>query len=382
MDGHAALIVSESQDVLQVDRGIYASERSPMGVGYRMIATSVGITADEKREIVRCAPSQGSLCATTEDAAALASFPLSSGRQALLLSRHAGIEPTARGGYNVLTHVLVLSPEAFACFDYDPFAVADAARGELGDEVPSSSIRRLETLPLAVPADEPSGVLCKSVTPHDAQQLVVALQALLQEQDTLLTGVALPEKVLRSIVHATPSVRRQGLSVSYGMKYTRARRFHFVVAEASSTEIKRVAGDGGVKLLAWETPGELSSHGYQVWLSFVQARCAQGRFDQVAELTRLLTEDASEAVLEQIVQIVQALEHTPEAEKSELEAYAGKYFGLIRPKAIPRNLLNEFEAAIKARHEAIEATEREAAEREAAEQAAAEADAEASDKEA
>src|SRR5690606_38204025 len=84
-----------------LDRAVFTSIRSPMGSGYQVVAASAGVSADEKREITQRAPSHGNLCDNTPDAEALAAFVLRSQRHCVFLSRHAGAEPSGRGGYRI-----------------------------------------------------------------------------------------------------------------------------------------------------------------------------------------------------------------------------------------------------------------------------------------
>ena len=76
---------SAGDGVVQVERAVFTSMRSPMGEGYRIVAASNGICADERREILRCAPSHGSLCDSSPGATGLASFGLDNGRRCIFL---------------------------------------------------------------------------------------------------------------------------------------------------------------------------------------------------------------------------------------------------------------------------------------------------------
>lgn len=368
MDGGATVIAASGNEVVQLDRGIYASDRSPMGVGYRLIASSAGITAEEKRAIVRCAPSQGNLCEDGPDATGLASFPLSSGRQAVLLSRHAGIEATARGGYNVLTHVLVLDQDDFALIGWDPFVVAQLTLAQLGDEIPTNSVARLEPLPLACPLDDVSTPL-KTPDVSLIKPFITALAALLERTRTLITGVAAAPDVLRWLVQATPAALRQGLSLSYGMKYTRARQFDLVLADPSPTEIKRVASDGDLNVLDWHASVQMPNASYQAWLQFVQTSCKEGCFHEAAQLANEITTECSADSLARVTQIVADLEHVPTAERELLSDLTLEHLGHAASIGVPRRLLDELKTAIADRRTQLD--EIEAAEREAAEQAAA-----------
>ena len=113
-------------DLLSADHTIFTSVRTPMGCGYRLIAASPGVTAEERTKITRWSPSHGNLCSDNPAAEGLASYLLSTGRRCVAWSRHAGPEPTGRGGLRIHTHAVLLTAEAYRQFACMPAAVLQA----------------------------------------------------------------------------------------------------------------------------------------------------------------------------------------------------------------------------------------------------------------
>ncbi|MBN1361535.1 MAG: hypothetical protein JW993_13135 [Sedimentisphaerales bacterium] len=121
------------------DQAVFTSVRSPMGGGYRIVAASPGVRADEKAEMTRRAPSHASLCgdgpdavADEPDAVGLLAYPLASGRYCVALSQYAGWEHTARGGHRVHTHIVVLDRQAYLEFGCNAVRVHAALKEAVG----------------------------------------------------------------------------------------------------------------------------------------------------------------------------------------------------------------------------------------------------------
>lgn len=135
---------------VEADQAVFTSIRGPMGEGYRLVAMSPGITAEERAEITRRSPSHESLCSQEPSAWGLSSYPLAGGRQCIGCSRHAGREHTGRG-QRVHTHLVLLNDEAFACFGYDPVAVQGALLQRIGPTPDLKPPTCMEPLGLSAP---------------------------------------------------------------------------------------------------------------------------------------------------------------------------------------------------------------------------------------
>ncbi len=363
MDGGAAVTASARARVMHAEQAVFTSIRSPMGEGYRIVAASRGISPDEKREIVPCAPSHGSLCDSSASATGLASFALSSGRRCIFLSRNGGAEHTGRGGCRVLTWVLVMEPEVFRRFRCDPFRVEAVALRETGGKLPETSPARME--PISLPAEndrwaaqsDQVGILPPK---DDLEHVTHLLSAMLAQRRTLVVGAPAPRAILRVVLGATPAARRQWLSVSYGLKFSPARRYEFILADASPSEIERIVRDHEIDVVRWESLSPPASSPFRTWLRFVRQRWEAGRIGEVDRLSAELTEDCSPMLLERIANLCEDIERVPAADRSLLRELTRRHLDATPTADVQRRLLSEFRTATEARLVALEQAEQKA----------------------
>jgi len=359
MDGGAAVTASAGARVMHAEQAVFTSIRSPMGEGYRIVAASRGISPDEKRELVQSAPSHGSLCDSSPRATGLASFALNSGRRCIFLSRNGGTEHTGRGGCRVLTWVLVMEPEVFRRFRCDPFEVEGVVLRETEGKLPGTSPARMEPIALPAENDRRAAHADQLGTPpkRDLNQVTHVLSAMLAQRRTLVVGAPSPRAVLRLVLSATPAARRQRLSVSYGLKFSPGRRYEFILADASPSEIERVVRDHEIDVIRWESLSTPARSPFRTWLRFVRQRWEAGRIGEVDQLSAELTEDCSPMLLERIANLCEDLERVPAADSSLLSELTRRHLK-ARPTAdVQRRLLSEFHAAAEARRAALEQAE-------------------------
>lgn len=292
---------TETADV-RCEHGVFTSVRSPTGTGYRLIAASAGMTADEKREIVACAPSNGSLCDSSTGATALVSFRLSSGRQGLLLSRHAGPEPTGRGGLRVETHVLVLAPAVYRRFGCDPLRVR-AARDAA--PVPPAPTRQSTIPPLVLPGGVGGGSAAGSrcrvdlVDQAAAERLAGVLAAVLSGSRLVGVGPE-PQAALALLLTGVPAEVRARLSLSCGLSFAPARAFELVLVTGLAADKRGLAKEHGFSVVAWETSAPPPASPFAAWLRLARDCWTTGRTAELDALSAELTDTAAPEALAQV----------------------------------------------------------------------------------
>ncbi len=118
---------------LTCDQAIFTSIRTPMGEGYRIVAASRGLRANEKQVITRFSPSHGGLCAPdhvepdkTTGVIGVAFYRLPTNRLCVALTCSAGAEHTGRGGQRVYTHNVVFDASEFSRCGFNAFNVIRA----------------------------------------------------------------------------------------------------------------------------------------------------------------------------------------------------------------------------------------------------------------
>jgi hypothetical protein len=380
--------------VVSAERAVFTSLRTPTGEGYRIVAASGRIGADEKRQITRCAPSHGSMCDSSPGATALASFVLDGGQRCLFLSKNGEVEHTARGGHRVCTHVLLIDPAGYRQFNCDPFSVAAVALPEVGGEPEPSAARRLEPLALRVPLDaygRYAGPARESGAPpvaaparDDSERLIALLAAILSEHAAVEssgatrspagaatpaprgTGPSLivlkaptPRDALGWVLAATPAAVREHLSLSYGLRFTPARRFNLVLTDAKPNELERMARDRDVSVIRWEATAAPADGPFEPWLHFVRRGWKSGRGDDVARVAAELSEGCTPQVLEQTVRLVEDTDRARTADAPRLRELVRHHLTDGPPAGVPERLLAEFRRVSDARQAALAKPEHE-----------------------
>ena len=376
MDGGAAIVsFATRMTTIEVEQAIFTSIRSPMGEGYRIIASSRGISADEKREIVQCAPSHGSLCDQSPEAAGLASFKLRGGRHCLFFSKAAGKEHTGRGGYRIHTQVLVLDSEAYGGFHFDPFVMVAAWASSDGNAELRTPPTRLEALSLCTGGESVGeavrGGAAKFAGPFAGQVARVAL-ALLRGECTLVRGVPAAREVLQAALEATPAGVRRALSVSYGLKYSPRRRFDVALTEVTAGEMERIKRDSDIRIIDWKDCAFPNEDPYEGWLGLSERLWAQGRGGVLRRLSDELNGDTNPAILSRIAVLHDDIEQVETADRSALAALRKRHMGESGSVELHARMIKQFHQAAALRQGEIERAEQEAAERAAAARAAQE----------
>lgn len=322
-------------DDVRCEQAVFTSVRSPTGTGYRLIAASAGLTADEKREIVASAPSHGSLGDPSPTATAVASFPLSSGRCCVLLSRHAGAEPTGRGGLRVETHVLVLEPGAYQRFACDPLRVWAARDTAPVPPVPTrqSSIPLL-TLPCPLTKPDqcdrrarPSGPTAPT-DPATAERLAGILAAVL-EQSRLVAVVPEPQAALACLLAATPAIVRARLSLSCGLGFAPARSFDLVLVDGLTADKRGLAEEHGLRVATWESVSLPAAGVFAAWLRFARDYWTAGRTTELDAAAAELIETAAPEALAQLAALRTDADRLARAPAEEWAALARRHAGAV-----------------------------------------------------
>jgi|GEM_PF-702027 len=347
---------------LSFDQAIFTSIRSPMGEGYRIVAASKGVTPDEKREIVQCAPSHGSLSSTLNEATGMACFTLNGGRQCVFLSRTAGIEHTARGGFRVFTHVCLFDPPVFRRLSCDLFAIEDALRECFDDQQMKKPPMCLEQGRIAL--NETRAERGAAPSDRDLGHAARILAAVLAERRLLVVGARCARDVLSAVVGALPAYTRRRWSLSYGLKYSPGRRFDLMFTEATNIEQTRILRDHDVTAINWsDQPLQVDSP-YEDWVSFVERGWKTGRTASASQICAGLTETCDPVVLACLARLSEDLEHVAEADRSLLREIERRHAGESVSIELHQRMLADLRKATERRRWQIDVEEQADAEAE------------------
>lgn len=268
------------------DQAIFTSLRSPTGEGYRIVAASPGVSANERREITQRSPSHDSLCGAAPDTQALSAYPLASGRHAIALSQYAGREQSARGGQRVYTHVAVLEAADFRRFDCHPLPVCAAlATAAIDPQLAPPSRLGTLALPVELPVAQDPGDLVEAV--------ICLVDIILSGSRVVVVNAPRPFEMLRATFEALPLVVRRGLATSAGIKYSPSARMQLVVADLEEGEVLRLTRGQAVEVLDPRAPKARTGSPFAGWLELVGRMWAAGRHEELRGLTRELDQSAS-----------------------------------------------------------------------------------------
>ncbi|MFH1419036.1 MAG: hypothetical protein ABII12_12220 [Planctomycetota bacterium] len=252
-----------SAERVHVDQVIFTSVRSVTAEGYRIIAASGGVKPEEKAEIIRRAPSHGSLCEAEPQARALSAYPLNGGRYCVALSQYAGVEHTARGGLRVHTHIVVLDQQDYPAFGCNAVRVYAALADAVGGKPvldPPRQLDRLE-LPITRPKTQAAtDVACAEDAvrfgsepqgegqPQAAEVLPILL-GVLEGDEQIVTGASDRFDLLEQVLIALPLTARRSLAVSVGLNYSPSRRLGLCFVPRDNGETKRATRGRKVRML-------------------------------------------------------------------------------------------------------------------------------------
>jgi hypothetical protein len=301
------------------DQAIFTSVRTPMGEGYRIIASSLGLKAEEKQAITRRSPSHDALCSPAPEAEGIGFYALPTGRLCVASSGYAGIEHTGRGGQRVYTLNVVFSSEDFEVFGYNPFAV----------------VRKLRAQGLLTPQLKPSNPLpeirlsvCKRawarrespwIAPVDSSARRYLVHELLNGGTLILCIAGDFARTAEALLMAVPGPTRTDVSFSAGVKFSVGRGHRFVVVnDDKGVTRRRIEGQPVVFLDAQARPPREAPS--SDWLRFVDAYLERGALALLAERTSRPFADVSPIGRERVAKLYLALDDLPGADQARLLA--------------------------------------------------------------
>ncbi len=236
--------MADHRPVMQIDHAVFTSTATRMAQGYRIVASSAGLTSDEKKHITTASPSHSAMAAVNDDNVGLAFYPLKTGRYCIARSTHAGLEQTARGGQRVLTHCFALTADQLNTFDNNPFACLRAlqAAGVMEfDELPKG---QLACVSLPAATDRKHGNVMGSVS------ATAALVATAFADDTLIAANA-PDiaTTLEMAILFLPKPLRLEYSFTIGLKFAMARRYRMHAIGEADIATKRIVRGQPIQLI-------------------------------------------------------------------------------------------------------------------------------------
>lgn len=332
------------------EQAIFTSIRSPMGEGYRIVAASPGLRPEEKAEITRLSPSHNSLCTGGAVAEAIATYPLTTGRQCIAYSQHAGVEHTARGGQRVFTHVLILGRDDFNALGANPFTayagIPAAQAISPGDSVPSS-------LPPVTLEPAREFVSAASTAGLDIDLLCAISSAISAGCRLVVAGVARPLPALEWALLLTPRWYRRKLSASAGLRFSTSRPLQLVFVDRDMGETARAIAGQRIQLWDVQQPEGHEKPAPAEWFDLLRRLWRERRHEEMVRLTMGLSTEITAADLRRVAGLCEAIDELPEAPAHRVEELQRTYARAAGTSPTEVELLTDFWRALNARRNVL-----------------------------
>ncbi len=290
-------------------RVVFTSLPSPTGEGYRVVAASSGLRAQEKTEITRRSPSHGALCSAAADARAVAISTLCSGRVCVSLSRFAGAEHTGRGG-RVWTEALLIEAADFLLAGGHPRAFVDAvAAAPLSVARLGTPIQKL-SLPLS--SSRAAAWFPPAIAPDVRGADLAVMAALMFDRSPCVVAAKDPVAALDGALSLLPLALRVSVNVSAGLRFANSRRATLYVVESIDFDTRRATRGRPVELLDAADLAGRSLGVLEPWLALMSRWCDEGRAADAVVLAGSLRADQTLAEIFEVARICEAIDRREE----------------------------------------------------------------------
>ncbi len=350
--------VAAGETLVQAEQAVFTSVRSPTGEGYRIIAASNGVRAEEKVEITRRSPSHGSLDDESAAAFGLSSYRLESGRYCVASSRYAGTEHTARGGGRVYTHIAVLDEDSFVRFLCNPFRISAAVEAQSDGNPLLKPATELE--PLHLSFGWPSGVEAVN-DPADAgmdpgfdgiRRLVTSL---MERKRLVVVAERNRLALLEWSLLCLPMFIRKRVAVSVGLNFSPSREFDVTVLPARDVGTNRAIRGHQTEWLDLGAPATDADHSEDPWLQLLGEWWKARRFSEIRSLSSRLSLPVDRSALGRIAHLCWELDRIDEASEDELESILVRHAGTAGRNDVEDALLGQIIELSRCRLAALDA---------------------------
>ena len=274
LSGAAAMVA------LDCDRAIFTSLPSRTGEGYRLVAWSSGLRAEERQELTRRTPSHGSLVGDGDSARGSILFRLqSTGRAGFGFARVAGAEHTRRGGGRVWTDLLIADSlqAASACLHPQELMAAIAAEPAPKQPLGSSS------LPCVGVAHSGSGPL--SARAARASTAVAAAASLLAAATPcVIAAGASAAEMFDDALRMLPRALRGGIEACGGLRFSPSRGVRATVTDRIDQDTIRHTRGQGVQLVDLESKPPAVAGALAPWFALMARWWSEERGAEAVQL--------------------------------------------------------------------------------------------------
>lgn len=210
---------------MRIPQAIFTSLRGQKLAGYQLAAVSEGIDDDMARELNVWGPAHDSLIEEAPEEPSVNFHPLGEENFCLSLTRPAGAEYSGRKGPRVYTQMFILSHEALAQFDNNPWlilrAILAAGRASIYDEPPSA----LRLVPLVGRAGDSNPAVQQFLQQVTEESFLGLAATVLKKPSVGLATLHSPRLVVSALFHLLAPKDRLKVSFTTGLRHSARRPF-------------------------------------------------------------------------------------------------------------------------------------------------------------
>jgi hypothetical protein len=287
-------------DVVWCDQAIFSSARTATGHGYQILATSRGVTLNEKKAIHARSPSHGGLCRTDPEARAFAFYPLGNGRVALAHSCDAGAESSGRGARRIYTHVTLLDANELGRFGFNPFHVLRAIQrtGMLEPQLqPPGGLPLLELDPRDAMDVDRLNAVANTVGPC---WLTYATACALEDQHLVLAGQLDLYALMEAILLGVPGPMRVHVPFSAGLRFSIGRAYGMTAICGDTHQTQRMVRGQRLQYVEPARERDVPHDPADAWSAMVARLWGQGRGRELSAIASQAIPDCSASARERI----------------------------------------------------------------------------------
>ena len=271
-----------------IQQAVFTSARTERMDGYQLVASSEGVTSDQRDELSAWGPAHDSLLNPQSRLGSVNFHRLATGDYCLSKTVPAGAEYSGRNGPRTYTTFMILTPDQMQRFACQPFRVLDAA---IAGGYLRVARRLSDTLPCVRLRGRASAALTSILEPlSDPQRRrqVLALAEVVCRGKAMVVAQAGLRPVLDRLCNLLPIACRAELSFSTGLTPSPQRPLQIQPVANSDMPSQTAARQADAALIDLASPDEHVPSG---WWAMVDELLEGEQFSDIVNLLSAEDED-------------------------------------------------------------------------------------------
>jgi len=306
-------------EALQCDRTIFTSLPSRTGEGYRLVAWSAGLRAEERQELTRRAPSHGSLVGEGKPRGVILLRLASSGRAGWGITRVSGAEYSQRGGGRVWTDFFFADAADVAQQGVHPHEVraALAAAPELKKPIEGSPLPRVVIARLG--SGEPVARGARAIS-----HVAATASLLLEGKPCVIAGGNDPAGLLEDALRMMPASVRSDIDACAGFRFSPSRGVKATIGDKIDQDTLRQTRGQNVACIDFEKSVSALAGPLAPWLALVSRWWNEERSEEAIAVADRLGAGWSTDEIVRVAAVCEAIDRKEERPERLDELLAGR----------------------------------------------------------